>query len=150
MNAPTDAPFVPRRGRTVALTAAIVSVVVFGVVALVLPGPEQGGNWDLLNRALVVGLGVAVAALLYRFARIAAWPRENGLDVRNLMIRRTIAWSDIEDVRFGGGEPWVTVELIDGETVAVMAIQRADGPTGEAEAHRLADLIAERQQPRAG
>ena len=42
---------------------------------------------------------------------------------------------------FGGGEPWVTLDLADGDTLAVMAIQRADGEDAVAEARRLATLV---------
>lgn len=66
---------------------------------------------------------------------------EDGLRVRNLILTQTLPWSEIEDVRFGGGEPWVMIEMAEGESVSVMAIQRADGPAGVAEAARLAALV---------
>ena len=44
-------------------------------------------------------------------------------------------------MEFGGGEPWVTLDLDDTDTVAVMAIQRADGATAMTEAQRLAGLV---------
>lgn len=140
-------PFVPGRGRRVALAAAGISVGLFGVVAWLLPGPDEGGDWRLGDRLMMWGLGLAIAALMARYARIGAWPFASGLRVRNLLLTREIPWAEIEDVRFGGGEPWVQLELIDGETLAVMAIQRADGPRGQGEAERLAALVAERQRP---
>ena len=51
------------------------------------------------------------------------------------------AWREVTDVRFGGGEPWVTIELDDTDTLAVMAIQKADGAFGRTEASRLAALV---------
>ncbi len=140
-----DAPFVPRRGRRMALSAAVAAIVLFGVIALLLPGPDAGGRWGPLDKLMVWGLGLAIAALMYRYTRIAAWPQEDGLKVRNLMLTQTLPWSHIEDVRFGGGEPWVQAEMVAGETIAVMAIQRADGEFGVAEAHRLAALVNRRQ-----
>lgn len=133
-------PFRPQRGRLVAIGFAVVAVLVFGVVAMAMPGDEQGGNWKLGDRLMLLGLGVAIAALLIRYARIVATPTETGLRVRNLFLTRTIPWSEIEAIRFGGGEPWVTLDLTDGDSIAVMAIQRADGPRGVDEAQRLADL----------
>jgi hypothetical protein len=44
-------------------------------------------------------------------------------------------------VLFGGGAPWVSVDLDDTDTVAVMAIQKADGAFGQAEAARLSALV---------
>ena len=62
--------------------------------------------------------------------------------VRNLVGRRHIAWDEIRDITFDEGDPWATLHLRDTETVAVMAIQRADGASSKAEAQRLAGLIA--------
>jgi hypothetical protein len=44
-------------------------------------------------------------------------------------------------VQFGGGEPWVSLDLDDGDTLAVMAIQKADGEVSGREASRLAALV---------
>lgn len=147
MTTDPDAPFLPRRGRRVAAIGAITAVVLFGVVALVLPGPAQGGDWQLVDRIAMWGLGWAIAALMVRYARIGAWPRPEGLQLRNLLLGRTIPWADIDDVRFGGGEPWVSIELVDGETVAVMAIQRADAAYADAEAQRLVHLVETHAPP---
>ena len=96
-------PFVPGRGRRVALAAAGISVGLFGVVAWLLPGPDEGGDWRLGDRLMMWGLGLAIAALMARYARIGAWPFASGLRVRNLLLTREIPWAEIEDVRFGGG-----------------------------------------------
>ena len=101
---------------------------------------RKARDWKLGDRLMLLGLGVAIAALLICYARIVATPTETGLRVRNLFLTRTIPWSEIEAIRFGGGEPWVTLDLTDGDSIAVMAIQRADGPRGVDEAQRLADL----------
>ena len=64
--------------------------------------------------------------------------------MRNVVYTTRLEWAQIVAVRFGGGDPWVTLDLDDGEVLAVMAIQRADGDRGRAEARRLATLVAER------
>lgn len=133
--------FRPRSGRSVALAAAAVSVILFTTIALLLPGPDEGGPWTPANKLLVVLLGVATAWLLWRFAAIRAIPMVEGLEVRNIFQTRMVPWHDIEAVRFGGGEPWVTLDLHDADTVAVMAIQRADGDVSVDEATRLATLV---------
>jgi hypothetical protein len=61
--------------------------------------------------------------------------------VRNLVLTRTLEWAEVVGVQFGGGEPWVTLDLEDGDTVAVMAIQKADGDVSGREASRLAALV---------
>jgi hypothetical protein len=52
-----------------------------------------------------------------------------------------VDWRSITDISFSGGDPWVSLELDDGDRLAVMAIQRADGEFGRAEAGRLAALV---------
>ena len=135
------APFRPRRGRTVALTAAALSLLVFGVIALFLPGPAEAGNWKVGDRVFFAGLGVAIAWLLWRYASIRAVPTRDDLTVRNLFTTRSVTWRAITDVRFSGGDPWLTLELDDTDSLAVMAIQKADAGFGRAEAGRLAALV---------
>jgi MFS family permease len=135
------APFRPRRGRAVSLGFAIATLVVFGVIALLLPGPAEEGNWRVGDRLFFAGLGVAIAYVLWRYASIRAIPTREELTVRNLFTTRAVSWRSIVDLRFSGGDPWVTVELEDTDTLAVMAIQRADGAHGRSEASRLAALV---------
>jgi hypothetical protein len=134
------APFRPRRGRTVALGVVWTSLVVFGVIAVVMPS-QVDGRWGLGDRLMFFGLGVAVALIAWRYASIVAVPSRTGLVVRNLVLTRTLTWPEVGGIQFGGGEPWVTLDLEDGDTVAVMAIQKADGPVAGREASRLAALV---------
>jgi MFS family permease len=135
------APFRPRRGRRVALASALVSVLTFGIIAVFLPDPAHGGNWQVGDKIFFAGVGLAIALMLWRFAAIRAVPTRAGLRVRNLMLTRTVEWGEIVDLRFSGGDPWVVVELDDTDTLAVMAIQKSDGDFGRAEARRLAALV---------
>ena len=134
--------FRPRQGRRVALTMAVLSVLIFSGGALSLPrvDPVVGG-WDVVDRLMLASCGLAVAAALWRFASIRAVPSRRGLVVRNLLTTRTLQWAQIIRVQFGGGAPWVSVDLADTDTVAVMAIQKAEGARGRAEAARLSALV---------
>ncbi|HEU4999268.1 MAG TPA: PH domain-containing protein [Lapillicoccus sp.] len=134
-------PFRSRRGRLVATVMAVLSLVVFVTVAVLLPSNAGLTTWQPADRALVVGLGVIIALVCWRYASIRAVPSLDGLVVRNLVVTRTVAWAQVIDVEFGDGAPWVTLELDDTDTLAVMAIQRADGPAAMAEAQRLATLV---------
>jgi hypothetical protein len=141
--------FRPRQGRRVALTMAVLSVLIFSGGALSLPQVDPlFGGWGLLDRLLLVCCGLAVAASLWRFASIRAVPSTRGLVIRNLITTRTLDWAQIIRVQFGGGAPWVSVDLDDTDTVAVMAIQKADGAHGRAEAARLSALVQVHSRPR--
>ena len=80
--------------------------------------------------------------MLLRFGRLRADPSPAGLVVRNLVRREDLRWEQIVAVRFGDGDPWVMLDLSDGDVLAVMAIQRADGARALAESRRLATLVA--------
>ena len=141
--------FRPRRGGRVAVTMAVLSLLIFAGGALSLPqtAPLSAG-WGVLDRLLLASCGVIVSALLWRYASIRAVPSTQGLVIRNLVTTRTLEWAQIVRVLFGGGAPWVSVDLDDTDTVAVMAIQKADGAFGRAEAARLSALVQVHSRPR--
>jgi hypothetical protein len=135
------APFRPRRGRVVAWLVAAASVVVFGVLALVVPGTGFTG-WSTGDSIALFGFGLVVALAMWRFARIDAVPNEQGLVVRNVLVTTRVDWPRVRRVRFGHGDAWAWLDLTDGDDLAVMAIQRSDGAYARAEASRLAALVA--------
>lgn len=134
------ATFRPRRSRIVSIVTAIAVVLVFGIVAFTIP---HGGvtGWNTPDSAALFVFGVAVAAFLLRYALVRATPTPEGLHVQNLVVSRDIDWAEIVNVQFGGGAPWLVLELSDTETMAVMAVQRSDGASATAEAQRLAALV---------
>lgn len=131
------APFRPRLARAVAVVLA--AIVAVGTPALVLTIPGEYGGADLTGFMLV---GVAVVWFCWRQASVRAVVDERGVSVRNLMLSRRLDWAEIVSVRFGAGRPWVQLDLADGDTLAVMGVQRADGAFAAAEASRLATLVA--------
>jgi hypothetical protein len=114
-------------------------LLLFGLIAVIMP--EQDGRWGVPDRIMLFGLGVVIAALAWRYASIIAVPSREGLRVRNLVLTRSLEWAEIVGIQFGGGEPWVSLDLLDGDTLAVMAIQKADGEVAGREASRLAALV---------
>ncbi|MDN5797546.1 MAG: PH domain-containing protein [Intrasporangium sp.] len=141
------APFRPRRGRIVALGVLWGSLVLFGVLAALLPTVSGQAVWGLVDRLMFFAIGVVIALLAWRYASLRAVPSREGLVVRNLVNTRRLEWAQIVSVQFGGGLPWVSLDLDDLDTLAVMAIQKADGAYAEQEATRLAALIQELGEP---
>jgi hypothetical protein len=134
--------FRPRRGRAVAMTMAVLSVLIFTGFSIFSPLPEQGGRFAIGDRIMMTLLGLAIAGFLWRYVAIRAVPDERGIDIRNLILSRRVEWDDVEAVRFHGGAAWPVLALRDGEEVAVMAVQKADGPSARSDATRLANLVA--------
>lgn len=135
------APFRPRQARIVASVLAVAAILSLTVLSIVLP-VVAGIATGPLDRVGIGGLGLAIAWFCYRQASVRAVPDTEGLNVRNLLLSRRVEWSEIVSVRFGQGRPWVQLDLADGDTLAVMGIQRSDGAFGQAEASRLATLVA--------
>ena len=131
------APFRPRLARGVALVLGLVVAVATPVLVFTVPG--EYGIPDLLGFALV---GAAIVWFCWREAGVRAVVDEDGVQVRNLMLSRRVEWPEIVSVRFGQGRPWVQLDLADGDTLAVMGVQRADGAFAASEASRLATLVA--------
>lgn len=127
--------FAPRRARIVALSLAVGIMVTMIVMASVI------GEAEPIDRAGMVGLGALIAGFLYRQAAVRAVPSASGLHVRNLFLSRDLEWAEIISVRLGD-DPWVQLDLSDGDTLSVMGIQRSDGVEhANAEASRLATLV---------
>lgn len=130
------AAFAPRRTRVVALGLAAAVTLLLVLLALFVPGRYEW--WD---RAGFVVVAVLIDLFLWRQASVRAVPSERGLHVRNLVVRRDLEWSEVVSVRFGE-RPWPQLDLDDGDTLALMGIQRSDGERAQAEARRLAGLVA--------
>ncbi len=127
--------FAPHRTRRVALgLAAGVTVLVVALAVLV----PSDFRWPDRLGFLVVG--ALIDGFLWRQATVRAVPTEQGLHVRNLFLSRELEWAQVVSVRFGD-RPWVQLDLDDGDTLAVMGVQRSDGERAQAEARRLAGLV---------
>jgi hypothetical protein len=131
------APFRPRLARRFSL--AVMWLVVAGTVAVVVLS-ENLGRGDQIG---FVAFGALLAWFCWREASVAAKPDEDGLTVRNLVVTTRLQWAEVVAVRFGDGDAWVRLDIANGDTLAVMGIQRADKDFAKAEARRLAGLVAE-------
>jgi hypothetical protein len=133
------APFLSVRGRRVAIAVAVAQALVLGALATVPYGVSS--DLSAVDRVGFCLVALAVGWVLARLAMVRAVPTSTGLQVRNIINTQDLEWAQIVDVRFPDGEPWVSLNLSDGDTLAVMAIQRADGDHGRAEAVRLSTLV---------
>jgi len=134
-------PFRPRAGRLVPLVLGTALLVMMLGIAVGLPqllGRPVGAG----DRVAIGAFGLASAAFLHRLASVRADATPDALVVRNILLTRRLAWAEVVSVRFGPDRPWVQLDLADGDTLAVMAVQRADGAHAQAEARRLATLVA--------
>jgi hypothetical protein len=116
----------PRRALIVCSVLAVALLAVFVVVAALLRNGDTGVRFQRSDQAAMVGIGILLAAgvMLFSIARVRA--DAEGVEVRNVLITRRFAWSDVLSVSFPDGASWARLELPDDEYHAVMAIQAVD------------------------
>ncbi|MEV6527522.1 PH domain-containing protein [Longispora sp. NPDC051575] len=117
----------PYRVKFVCWTAAVAVAVIFTVVAVGLRGQSEGvavfGVGDQVAM-IVLGLLGAVAILWFTRPRVRA--DAEGIRIRNLFGSYELPWDLVREIRFDQGNPWASLELVDDEVVAIMAVQAAD------------------------
>lgn len=119
----------PRKARVVSAVAAGAVLIVFTLVASALTGPinsQSKASFGTGDRVAMVLLGVLAALAVLSFARPRVEADAEGIRIRNIVGRYDLPWSAVRQVRFHGGAPWASLELVDDEMVAVMAVQATD------------------------
>ena len=130
MNAP-DAVSLPRTWRPF---GARIAVIFFGVMLVTICAfawfgfdPEIRAKFTLFQRATVVFIGLLYATAGYALARSRVVASEPGLLVVNGYKRRDYEWAEIIAIHLPAGAPWATIDLADGTTATLLAIQGSDG-----------------------
>ncbi|HKN53985.1 MAG TPA: PH domain-containing protein [Amycolatopsis sp.] len=116
----------PRRAAWVCSVLAAVLLAVFVVVAALLRNGDTGVRFQSSDQAAMVGIGIllAVGVMLFAMARVRA--DAEGIEVRNVLVSRRFAWSEVLSVSFPDGASWARLELPDDEYYSVMAVQAVD------------------------
>ena len=128
----------PRAVRVAAYFSAV--VVLAGMIA----GAVMITSFQLGGRIALVLVGVLVFLFCHLEASVKVTARADSLVVRNLMRTRTLDWPEVLGISFPMGDPWAHLDLADGHTHPLHAIQRYDGKRAIAAAHLLQRLIRER------
>jgi hypothetical protein len=116
----------PRRALIMCSVLAVALLAVFVVVAVLLRNGDTGVRFQRSDQAAMVGIGILLAAgvMLFAIARVRA--DAEGIEVRNVLMTRRFAWTDVLSVSFPDGASWARLELPDDEYHAVMAVQAVD------------------------
>lgn len=130
----------PRKARYVAYGLAV--VIILAVIALfTFVRPNAATVLGPADYALIVVFAAVLLAVLWRQESVCATGDSTGLTVRNLFTTTRLTWTQIVSVRFSPDRPWARLDLTDGDELAVMAIQSADGEAAHREARRLAAMV---------
>ncbi|MGB8649171.1 MAG: PH domain-containing protein [Mycobacteriales bacterium] len=120
----------PRRLTAVCRALAALVVVVFAVLAVLLPRGASGGQeFGVADQLSFFGIGLLLAAGLLAFTRARVRADGRGIWVRNVLGDRFFPWEVVVGVHLPESASWAQLELHDDETVALLAIQTNDGDT---------------------
>ncbi len=137
----------PRTMRVVAYALAVIIMATMGALAVLLPG------WGPPDRVGLIALGLVGVFVLHLLARPRLTAAPDRVTVVNSIRTHVLEWAEIVDVRMPLGEPWPTIDLSDGTTLAVMGIQSNDGARATAALAEFQALLrgrGEAPEPRRG
>lgn len=97
---------------------------------------------QLFDRVAFLVCAVVGTLAIHRLADVHAVASTQGLLVVNWARSRRLEWAEVVSVRLAPGDPWVYLDVSDGTTLAVMAVQTADGARGKAMALEVAATVA--------
>ncbi len=127
----TDGPTVlrvrPERLLRWCVICAAVVIVVGAVAAVLLRTVPDGHPFRTSDQVAVFLIGVLIAAGIMVFARPRVRADRDGVWVRNIFGTHTVPWSLVAAVRFEDKSWWATLEFLDGDVLALLAVQAIDG-----------------------
>jgi hypothetical protein len=131
------------RTRVVLMSLGAVCFAVLTVIAVLLPA---GGAvaWSAGEKAAISFSGLLVWGVLALLSRPKAVADRDGLTVINLTTTRRLEWAQVIRVNLRSGDPWVSLDLDDGTTLAVMGIQTGAGRDAALRDARTLRALADR------
>lgn len=117
------------------------AVLLVALVAWFAFPPEVRDKFTPFQRGTIVFFVLLAYALGYGLMRSRVVADDGRLVVVNGFRRRDFAWAEVIAIRLPPGAPWATLDLADGTTCAVMAIQGSDGPRATTAVRELRALI---------
>lgn len=134
--------FRPRKARRVIYSCIglVLAAFIGGSVALPATGP---GSWALGSRLALAAVGLAIAYFLHRLASVRVLADENGATIVNIVHSHRLDWPQIVGVRLSADDPWLVLDLSNGETVLAMGVQRSEGELAQRQASQFARLVNE-------
>jgi hypothetical protein len=117
----------PRKVLIAAWVGAVVTVVLFTVIAVLLRNSPTGVHFRFADQVAMVLMGLFVAGGVLLLARPRVRADAEGIEVRNILVTRRLPWAVVQRVAFPDGASWARLDLPDDEYIAVLAIQAVDG-----------------------
>jgi hypothetical protein len=114
------------------------------VAAWIALGGDLRSRFTLFQKGTLVMLGVLGAAVWYALLRSRLSAADDDVAVVNGFRSRHYDWAQVVALRLRRGAPWAEMDLSDGTTIPVMAIQGSDGDRARAAVRQFRQVLAER------
>lgn len=105
-------------------------------------GAEVRSTFSFWQRATLLGLGLLAFVGWYALVRSRVTADKVGLTVVNGFRRRAFEWSQVLSVNLRRGAPWAGLDLSDGTSISLFAIQGSDGERAVRAVRELRALVA--------
>lgn len=112
--------------RIVSIAGGIFLLICFTAFWFALP-ERLRAEFTLFQKSTVLLFCVGIAACLIPLIRSRVDVTDEGLTVVNGYKTRRYVWAQIVAIRMPQGAPWASLDLSDGTTCGVMALQASDG-----------------------
>ena len=138
--------FRPLGARIATALAGAILVAAVAFLWLMLPSRVQA-TFGIFQRLTLLAVFASMLAVLYGVFRTSAFADDAGLTVTNGFRVHRYEWAELVRLSLSRNRPWALLDLADGTTMPVMAIQTADGENARLAARELANLIRLRSEP---
>jgi hypothetical protein len=98
-------------------------------------------EFTLVQRVVLVSVGVVFYAAGFALARSRVVAREAGLTVVNGYRTRRFEWNQVLAISLRRGSPWAVLDLSDGTSLAAMGIQSSDGDRALHQVRQIRALV---------
>jgi len=140
---------VPRRMRLICAVTAAVVVAVMVVVGLLLRPASSSDvpSFTTSDQVALIVLGLVIGGGILALGRPRVDADLTGVRVRNILASHRLSWELVRAVRFERGSAWATLLLANGDELALLAVQAADGEHAVAAVEGLRALVAATRPP---
>jgi hypothetical protein len=106
-------------------------------------GADVRARFTFFQRSTLVGFGLIAFGCWFALMRSRVTADAHGVTVVNGYRRRAFEWSEVIGVNLRRGAPWAGMDLSDGTSISMVAIQGSDGERAIRAVRELRRLIAE-------
>jgi hypothetical protein len=118
-------------------------LLVLAITVWIAWGADVRARFTVFQRSTLVFLGLLAFACWFALVRSRVTAAEQGVTVVNGYRRRQFEWSQVVSINLRRGAPWAGLDLSDGTSISMVAIQGSDGDRAIRAVRELRRLVAE-------